>query len=163
MSRQISELEAILGQLIVEHQKLLKHVELQHEAMKSFDLRTIEDSTHLQESTRLRIATFENKRRALVMQIARLHKINGEPTIQQIGAVCPARRDALMKLRESLKKLISQIATRTTIASKLAGAVTGHLNTAVRLLAGAVEQAGVYTKQGVPRVSARIGVMEAVG
>jgi hypothetical protein len=45
----------------------------------------------------------------------------------------------------------------------LAGAVLGHLNTVVRLIAGAVEQAGVYTKQGVPQVSARIGVIEAVG
>jgi len=32
----------------------------------------------------------------------------------------------------------------------------------VRLLAGSVEQAGLYTKHGVPKVSARIGMMEAV-
>jgi hypothetical protein len=37
------------------------------------------------------------------------------------------------------------------------------LNTVVRLLAGAVEKAGLYTKHGVPQVSSRIGVMEAVG
>ena len=30
-------------------------------------------------------------------------------------------------------------------------------------LAGAVERAGVYTKDGIPRVSGRIGIMEAVG
>jgi hypothetical protein len=41
--------------------------------------------------------------------------------------------------------------------------VLGHLNTAMRLFAGAVGQSGTYTKNGVPRVSARIGVMEAVG
>ena len=39
----------------------------------------------------------------------------------------------------------------------------GHLNTVVRLLAGAVERAGVYTKDGIPRVASRIGIMEAVG
>jgi hypothetical protein len=37
------------------------------------------------------------------------------------------------------------------------------LNTVVRLIAGAVEQAGVYTKTGSPKVSGRIGVLEAVG
>ena len=49
------------------------------------------------------------------------------------------------------------------MAGRLASAVLGHLNTVVRLLAGAVEKAGLYTKQGIPQVSARIGVMEAVG
>jgi hypothetical protein len=55
------------------------------------------------------------------------------------------------------------IASRTKVSGKVAGAVLGHLNTVVRLLAGAVERAGVYTKDGIPRVSGRIGIMEAVG
>ena len=42
-------------------------------------------------------------------------------------------------------------------------ALLGHLNTVVRLIAGAVERAGVYTKTGAPQMSNRIGVMEAVG
>jgi hypothetical protein len=41
--------------------------------------------------------------------------------------------------------------------------VLGHLNVAVRALSGAVQQAGVYTKTGLPKVSGRIGAMEAVG
>ena len=69
----------------------------------------------------------------------------------------------LLKLRDELKKTIEQIQTRTHIAGRFAGAVLGHLNTVVRLIAGAVERAGIYTKNGVPQVSNRIGVMEAVG
>ena len=56
-----------------------------------------------------------------------------------------------------------KVADRSFVANKVASAVLGHLNTIVRLLAGAVERAGVYTKHGVPKVSARIGAMEAVG
>jgi hypothetical protein len=56
-----------------------------------------------------------------------------------------------------------QISDRTHVAGRLASAVLGHLNTALRLFAGAVGQAGVYTKAGVPKVANRIGVMEAVG
>jgi hypothetical protein len=68
-----------------------------------------------------------------------------------------------MKLRDELKAAIQSVQKRSNIAGKVASAVLGHLNTVVRLLAGAVEKAGLYTKQGIPQVSSRIGVMEAVG
>jgi hypothetical protein len=69
----------------------------------------------------------------------------------------------LLKLREELRSLIGQVATKNHIVGKLAAAVLGHLNTAIRLVAGVVEHAGLYTRNGVPRMAARIGVMEAVG
>ncbi len=49
------------------------------------------------------------------------------------------------------------------MAAKLSAAVLGHLNTAVRLVAGAIERAGVYTRTGSPKVAARIGNMDAIG
>jgi hypothetical protein len=55
-----------------------------------------------------------------------------------------------------------KIAENTHVAGRVTGAFLGHLNTAVRLISGAVQHAGVYTKYGTPRVSQRIGVMEAV-
>ena len=45
---------------------------------------------------------------------------------------------------------------------KIVGPGNTYVQLAKRLLAGAVERAGVYTKDGVPRVSSRIGIMEAV-
>jgi hypothetical protein len=75
----------------------------------------------------------------------------------------PPNGPMLLKLRQELKAVIGQVQTRTHVAGRLASAVVGHLNTVVRLLAGAVEKAGLYTKQGIPQVSSRIGVMEAVG
>ena len=59
--------------------------------------------------------------------------------------------------------MVEATAARTHVAGRVATAVLGHLNTVVRLVAGAVEKAGLYTKNGVPRVSSRIGVMDAVG
>jgi hypothetical protein len=75
----------------------------------------------------------------------------------------PPHRVTLLALRDEIKTLAGQIAGRTHVAARLSSAVLGHLNTVVRLLAGAVEKAGLYTKHGVPSVSSRIGVMEAVG
>lgn len=163
MSRHVPELESILQQMIDEHDRLLKHFQVQHEAMKAFDLKAMDVAVNLQEASRLRVATLETKRRTLVAQLARAHGLTENMTIADIAKLYPQRGQALIKLRDTLKEAISQIATRTHIAGKLAGAVLGHLNTVVRLLAGAVDRAGLYTKHGVPQVSARIGVMEAVG
>ncbi len=163
MSRQILEIEHLLRQLIVEHRKLLKHVDAHAQAMRQMDLKAMDDSAKLQEAARTRIAAMENRRRGLVQQIARAQRISGELNLQRLAELHPAHGKSLLALRDELKAIAGQIAGRTYVASRLAGAVLGHLNTAVRLLAGATERTGVYTKAGVPKVSQRIGVMNAVG
>jgi hypothetical protein len=163
MSRQLLEIESILAQLVAEHRRLLGQVEAQQLAMRALKLDAIEQATHQQESTRLRIATLETKRRALALQIARAMRINEDPTITKLAQMFPARSSALIKLRDDLKAVIAEISSRTNLASRLASAVLGHLNVGVRLIATAVEQAGVYTKDGSPQMTKRIGVMEAVG
>jgi len=162
MSRQVSELEGLLQQLVDEHQKLLVHVDNHQRAMKTFDLKAMDDVCRLQEAARIRIANLEAKRRNLVVTIARAHRMNQTPTLPDLATMYPANGPRLLALRDTLKATIAQLQTRTHVAGRLAGAVVGHLNTVVRLLAGAVERAGIYTKDGVPKVSNRIGVMEAV-
>jgi hypothetical protein len=131
--------------------------------MRAFDLDAMDAAHGAQEACRLRIGSLETKRKAVVALLTRGQNIQQPVTITKIAALYPQRRDALFKLRDELKTVATQIASRTHLAGKLAGAVLGHLNTVVRLFAGAVERAGVYTKDGVPRVASRIGVMEAVG
>jgi hypothetical protein len=160
----LPDLENLLQLLVAEHRRLLAHLEAQQAAMKAFDLKALDDARNQQEASRLRVAALENKRRALVVQVARQLRVDAQGlTITRIAELQPARRDALHKVRDELKALAAQIATRTHVSGRLAGAVLGHLNTVVRVLAGAVEKSGLYTKQGIPRVAPRIGVMEAVG
>jgi len=163
MSRQVIELESILQQLIAEHRKLLAHFDVQQAAMKAMAVEAMEDATHRQESTRLRIATLDNRRQAITRQLAVATKSGTSLTIARIAELVPQRGPALLKLRDDLRATMQEVSRRTGIASRLAGALLGHLNTAVRLIAGAVEQAGVYTKSGSPQLAGRIGVMEAVG
>jgi hypothetical protein len=163
MSRQVFELETVLQQLIDEHRKLAVHLENNQKAMRTFDLKSMDDLARLQEASRLRIATLETKRKTLILTIARAHRMTQVPTLTDIAAMYPPSAPKLHKLRDELKYLITAIHTRSHVAGRVASAVLGHLNTVVRLLAGAVEKAGLYTKQGVPQVSSRIGVMEAVG
>jgi len=163
MSRLIFDLESVLQQLIVEHRKMLKHLDVHQTAMKTLALDAMDVAANQQEASRLRIVTLENTRRLIVQQIAQQNKLSGEMTMTRLASLFPQRGAALLKLRDELKKTINQIQTRTHIAGKLAGAVLGHLNTVVRLIAGAVERAGIYTKSGAPQMSTRIGMMEAVG
>jgi hypothetical protein len=163
MSRPISELETLLSQLIDEHRKLLGHAERQQAAMRVLDLKGMDDVARLTDGTRLRIAGLETKRRNLIVTIARSHRMSQIPTLPDIASMYPANAPTLLKLRDELKATMKSVQSRTHVAGRLASAVAGHLNTVVRLLAGAVEKAGLYTKQGVPQVSNRIGVMEAVG
>ena len=161
--RQLTELEVTLQQLTAEYNRLMKHMDAHQAAMKSFDLPAMDGAAHQQEASRLRIGMLENKRKNLVNQIGKLLKHDGQLTITRIAEMNPQRGPLLMKLRDELKSTIQQASAKSHIAGKLAGAVLGHLNTVVRLLAGTVENAGVYSKHGVPQVNARIGVMEAVG
>ena len=163
MSRLLPELENLLRALADEHRRMLTHVESQQAAMKAFDLKALDDARNQQEASRLRMAGIEAKRRLVVGQIAKGLKLDTSPTLSRLAELHPARRDALMKLRDEIKSLAQAIETRLHVAGRLSSAVLGHLNTVVRLLAGAVEKAGLYTKHGVPSVSSRIGVMEAVG
>lgn len=163
MSRQVLELEAVLQQLIDEHRKLLAQVEKQYDAVKNYRPKEMEDLAALQEATRLRVIKLDNQRRLIISQLAKLYKADGELTISRLAEMFPQRAPTLNKLRLELRTLMQQIKTKTYISARVAYSIVGHLNTVVRLLAGAVERAGVYTKHGVPKVSARIGAMETVG
>src|SRR3954447_16280618 len=100
MSRPISELEAILSQLIDEHRKLLGHAERQQAAMRTLDLKGMDDAARLTEGTRLRINTLETKRRTLIVTIARSHRMTQIPTLPDIANMYPANAPALLKLRD---------------------------------------------------------------
>jgi hypothetical protein len=163
MQRQLAELESVLTMLVAEHRRLLTFTDAQQAAMKSVDLTALDAAVNGQEACRLRITTLEVRRRGLVAQLSKGQKVEQPVTITKLADLYPQRRQSLLKLRDELRDVASTISNRTKVASRLAGAVLGHLNTVVRLLAGAVERAGVYTKAGVPRVASRIGIMEAVG
>lgn len=159
----ILELEGLLTEMLGEHRKLLGHVEYQVAAMKQMNTRQMEAARNLQESSRSRINGLELRRRMLVQQIGRMNQLKTEPKIPQLAEMFPQRRASLLRLRTELETIMREIQSRSYVSSKLASAVLGHLNTAMRILAGAVGGGGVYTNRGVPKVSRRIGVMEAVG
>jgi hypothetical protein len=163
MSRLVLDLENVLQLLIEEHKRMLAHVAAQQTAMKALQLEAMQEAAQRQEASRLRIASLETRRKTLVIQIAKASRLSANITLKDLAAHFPQNAGALLAAREELKRLMQQVADRTHIAGRLAAAVLGHLNTAMRLFAGAVGQNGTYTKTGAPRVAQRIGVMDAVG
>jgi hypothetical protein len=166
MSRLVADLEGVLQGLVTEHRKLLRHVEDHGKAVRAMDLKAMDAAAAQQEAARLRIAALETRRKSVALQLARTMKIDPGPaglTLSRLAELHPPRRDALLQFRRELRELAGAITAHTTVSGRVARAVLGHLNTAVRLLAGAVERAGTYTRQGTPKVARRIGAMEAVG
>jgi hypothetical protein len=163
MSRLVLDLENVLQLLVEEHKRMLGHVAAQQSAMKALQLDAMQDAAQRQESSRLRIASLETRRKTLVIQIARLARLSTNITLKDLAANFPQNARTLLAMREELRALMQEVSERTHVAGRLAAAVLGHLNTAMRLFAGAVGQNGTYTKTGAPRVAQRIGVMDAVG
>ncbi len=163
MSRHVLDLEVVLGALVGEHERLLRLFDSQQSAMRSLDLRSMETVQRDQEACRLRIAALETRRRSIALTMTRELGLGEMLTLARIAEMHPQRAADLLEARDRLKSAAGKVADRTHVVGRLATAVLGHLNTAVRLVAGAVEQAGVYTKNGTPRAPVRIGVMEAVG
>ncbi len=161
--RPIMDLEALLGELIEEHRKLLMCVEIHQAAMQSLNTPAMETSRARQEAARSRILRLELRRRTIVLQIGRINQIKGEPKIPVIAELYPQRRVQLLKLRDELFEAMKKVADRSFVANKVAAAVLGHLNTAMRILAGAVGSGGIYTNRGTPKMAMRIGSIEAVG
>jgi hypothetical protein len=163
MNKAIHELETLLKALVAEHEKLLRLLENQQQAVRKLDTRRIEELAAAQESARMRISTLEMRRRQLVQQIGQAARLPGTVTIGQLAEAFPQSRAGLLGLRQRLRELAAAVSARAQVAGRIAGSVLGHLNTVVRLIAGATEQAGLYNRQGSHQVSPRIGVMEAVG
>jgi len=163
MSKQIAELQTVLAQLVTEHQRLLTQMDAQHAAMKKMDIPVMTELVHTQEATRLRITGMDSRRKMLSRQLAMAMKVPGEPTLRQLAELYPQSAPMLHKARLELQEIVGRVARRTQSSSRLSNAVLGHLNTVLRLVASAVERAGVYTRQGVPRMASRIGSMDAVG
>jgi hypothetical protein len=166
MSKPPAELERLadcLRGLVQEHRLLLDLVNKHQAAMKKVDASAIDLLNQQQEQARTRIIQWEARRRLTVTALAKVIKMTGEPTLTRIASVFPAQRNMLLKLRDELRILATEIKDRTSIGARVAQAMLGHLNTAVRLLASAVERGGTYTKQGAPKLTRRIGTIEAVG
>jgi hypothetical protein len=162
MSRPLDDLMNIVGQLIQEYRKLLTEAERHRAAIQAVDVAGMEGARHRQEALRQKIAALDARRRSTIQQIAPAHP-RVPLTLTKLAELYPPSRNKLLAQRNELREVIGQITQHTHVAGRVAGAVLRHLNSVVRLISGAVQQAGVYTKQGVPKLSARIGVIEAVG
>lgn len=167
MSRQLAELESLVQMLVSEHEKLLAHLDAQQAAMRRLDARAMDEAASAAEAVRLRIVNLDNRRKALSAQLALALKVPATSNLGQIAEALPAgfagARQRLLALRRHLRELVADVQARSQLAAKLAGGVLGHLNTVVRLISGAVEKAGLYTRHGTPSVSRRIGMLETTG
>ena len=159
----LDRLSECLKSLVEEHRRLLDAVLRHDKAMRAMDAGQIEQLAAAQEQCRTRIIQSEARRRLVVANLARQAKIAGEPTLSRIATAFPSHRVSFLAMRDELKSLATEIKNKTAVTARIAQSLLGHLNTAVRLLASAVEKGGTYTKHGAPKLTRRLGSIEAVG
>ena len=161
--RQVADLESLLQRILEQYLQLTAEVQQQQQAMKVGDLPAMALAGRREEAIRLRLAAMETRRKQLTSELGRLHREEGELTIGRLAELHPQVGPRLLDVRDRLKATVLQLQEQMSVSSRIAGAVLGHLNTAIRILASAAQSAGVYTKYGVPQVADRLGVVEAVG
>jgi hypothetical protein len=161
--RQLNELESLLQRMHEQYLVLAEEIAQQQTAIKTSDLELMGESARKQESIRMRIGAMETRRKHLVAELGRLHRVEGEMTISMLAELHPDRGPQLLTLRDQLKATVQGLHEQVSISARVAGAVLGHLNTAVRIIATAAQSAGLYTKYGIPQAATTLGVVEAVG
>lgn len=162
MSRLISELEKILKSMVQENRSLLASVQAHQHAIRHMRLADINATRATIEAARFKIVAMENRRKTLTSELAASMRLPSI-TIMKLAELNPAQGTRLLQLRNELHEVVEQVRKETYVSGKVAQSLLGHLNTVVRLVMGAVQTAGVYTKQGTPKMAKRIGLMNAVG
>lgn len=171
MSMQLDELERSLRLVLADQKRLAEMLVAQRECMRQLRAADVEKLAAEIATIRQRIAASDGRRKLLAMAAAReLGIVAKEPTLAMLIAAMkdPVRAGRLAKLREELRAVVMEVAAASHVAGRLAGAVLGHLNMAVRTLSTAINgggshAGGAYTRTGSPRVGGRIGVVEALG
>lgn len=156
-------LEVILRQLVTEHRALLKAAEGHEAALRTYSLDRIEKAAKEQDLARQKIATTETRRRQLTHQLTRQHKLLQPPTLTKLGELYPARAAALKAIRDNLADVAGKIRQKSSLTTRIAQSVLGHVNATLRLVAQAAAGPASYTRRGDPPMpSGRMGVLNAV-
>lgn len=159
----LATLEVVLRQLLAEHRALLGAVEAHEVALRTYSLDRIEKAARDQDLARQKINATETRRRQLTHQLARQHKLLTPPTLSKLGELYPARAAALKAIRADLADVASKICHKSSLTTRVAQSVLGHVNATLRLVASAAAGPSPYTRRGDASLpSGRMGVLNAV-
>jgi hypothetical protein len=159
----LATLEVVLRQLLAEHRALLVAADAHEAALRSCLIDRIEKTAREQDIARQKIATTETRRRQLTHQLSRQHKLLTPPTLTKLGELYPARAAALKAIRADLAEVAGKIREKSSLTTRIAQSVLGHVNATLRLVAHAAAGPSPYTRRGDASLpSGRMGVLNAV-
>ena len=144
MPPQLAQLARTLSDLTRAHRDLCDTLDAQQAAMQRFDTTVMADVVRRQESIHRRILRLETERRKLVAALAKPLRLPPNATLAQLVAGHPEHADALLDLRNELRRATAEAAQKSRLCGRVAGSVLSHLNGALRLLTNSV----VYRRTG---------------
>lgn len=158
----ISQLELVLRQLVNEHRALLASLDAHERAIRACAIDQIERAARDQDAQRLKIAGVESRRRQLVHQVARQQRTLKPVTLVALCEFYPDRAKAIGEIRAELIDVAQRVQRQTTLISRVAAGVLGHVNATLRVIAQAATGPATYTSRGEQSMPLRIGVLNAV-
>ena len=135
-ARALDELAAALGSLSAAHAELSAALDEQHAAMRRFDAPAMKRLARRQELAHRRILRFEADRRKAAATAARAAGLSHDAPLLAIADAYPERRDALVELRDDLRRRSAAAAASGRRCGRVAGGVLSHLSAALRLVTG---------------------------
>ncbi|MEM6314396.1 MAG: flagellar export chaperone FlgN [Planctomycetota bacterium] len=144
----LADLERILRQQIAVYRELDKLLAEHRVALEGMALQPILDVNKKQAVLRDRLAKLEQHRRAIFDKL-------GAESLTELATKHGPQGLTLLKLRRELQRVTGEVGTQSKLTSKIAAGMLGHLNTAVRVLAEAAGETGLYDKHGNPKLRRR--------
>lgn len=151
MDQKIDQLEAILAQMLDEHDQLDKLLVRKREALRQADHDLIIACSE-QENHRVQaIAELEKKRAALVGELTlMLQPTAAEPMrLLELAQQLPEpARGRLLVRREALRKRMIEVRERSNVVQRAAQALAQHMHGLVQTIGTAMSGAGAYAAGG---------------
>jgi hypothetical protein len=171
---EVAQLEALLEQLLVEHEELLTLAASHRQAIAGADPHTLGACLERQGEVARRVADLEGQRLALVARLADkmrpLAALNGgkgsepvpdRPTVSWIAKSLPEpMRSRLVALAERLRALLARLQREHATLREASAALASHMEGMMRQLAKRLSHAGTYGRRGT--VETRVQVVSAL-
>jgi hypothetical protein len=167
---EIQELEALLQQLLDEHEQLLALAASHRAAIAGANPHALGECVQRQNEVVQRVAELEKRRLGLVARLAdkmkplgagRTGGVPDKPTISWIARSLPEPiRARLVALADRLRELLARLQKEHAALREASAALAAHMEGLMRQLARRLSHAGTYGRRGI--VEAPVQVVSAL-
>ena len=164
MDKLAPEILELLRDLLAAHQRLLSLAQARQEAMRAFDIGTLNRLQEREEQETRQLAVLEKRRREIMERCRTVLGRNVPLTMTQIAQrLGEPRATQVLTLAAQLKKAVEQLERVQRINAKASQAVVSSIAKVLKIVTGMAQHAGLYMRNGRKASLHGIHLLDAVG